>query len=109
MMQSLSAEFSRLFGADQSADGWAHPLPRREALEGELGKSPLRTVCWRLFFGMLPRSNPAGTWLEATKQTRREYAVLMATHKTDPTKDDEDDDPLMNNPLSLDQGSAWSK
>lgn len=87
-------------------DGYLKVL-KQFALSGELQRSNIRAICWKLFLGCLPEDQ--NQWLEACKQSREAYRLLKDKYIKDPHSDETSLDVTVNNPLSLDEESPWNQ
>uniref|UniRef100_A0A8C5E2Y5 TBC1 domain family member 5 n=1 Tax=Gouania willdenowi TaxID=441366 RepID=A0A8C5E2Y5_GOUWI len=80
---------------------------RQEGINGRLRNSRFRSVCWKLYLGALPEDK--GQWINTTKEFRAQYEKIKETHITNPRKAAGQQDLMVNNPLSQDEGSLWNK
>ena len=99
-------DFERVFS--ESARGAKHLAVCADGLAGKLKSAKCRSIAWKMFFGLLPAGSTPEEWVGRIKELRGEYEVLLKKHKTDPNSMD-DVDPLLNNPLSMDVESPWTK
>ena len=76
------------------------------ATEGSLGASGLRSVAWKWFLGVLPRS--PDRWSDSIIAQRAAYSELKRKWLPDPDAA-EDMDPTLNNPLCPVDDSPWAK
>ncbi|CAL9694237.1 unnamed protein product [Knipowitschia caucasica] len=80
---------------------------RRAGLSGHLRSSRFRSVCWKLYLEALPEDK--SQWINKTKELRAQYEKIKDTHITNPRKAAGQQDLVVNNPLSQDEGSLWNK
>jgi hypothetical protein len=93
--------------------------PPTAASISALRHSPIRSVAWQVFLGAIPKPLSEGPPLAlapaacAAAHARREaYATLVATHLADPhaaRRGVESLDPMLHNPLSTHESSAWPR
>eukprot|EP00117_Sycon_ciliatum_P025630 scpid57109/ scgid1213/ TBC1 domain family member 5 len=79
-------------------------------LKGLLRGCPFRSVCWKLFLGILHEDR--SMWCSEMKRHRKEYADIHARFLADPRRHgsgSDTPDVTVNNPLSLDTESPWNK
>ncbi|XP_062265831.1 TBC1 domain family member 5 isoform X2 [Platichthys flesus] len=80
---------------------------RQAGINGRLRSSRFRSVCWKLYLEALPEDK--GQWINKTKELRAQYEKIKDTHITNPRKAAGQQDLMVNNPLSQDEGSLWNK
>lgn len=80
---------------------------RQAGINGRLRSSRFRSVCWKLYLEALPEDK--GQWINKTKELRGQYEKIKETHITNPRKAAGQQDLVVNNPLSQDEGSLWNK
>ncbi|XP_034455242.1 TBC1 domain family member 5 isoform X9 [Hippoglossus hippoglossus] len=80
---------------------------RQAGINGRLRSSRFRSVCWKLYLEALPEDK--GQWINKTKELRAQYEKIKDTHITNPRKAAGQQDLVVNNPLSQDEGSLWNK
>uniref|UniRef100_A0A4W6EGD9 TBC1 domain family member 5 n=1 Tax=Lates calcarifer TaxID=8187 RepID=A0A4W6EGD9_LATCA len=80
---------------------------RQAGINGRLRSSRFRSVCWKLYLEVLPEDK--GQWINKTKELRAQYEKIKETHITNPRKAAGQQDLVVNNPLSQDEGSLWNK
>ncbi|XP_032437177.1 TBC1 domain family member 5 isoform X1 [Xiphophorus hellerii] len=80
---------------------------RQAGLNGRLRSSRFRSVCWKLYLEVLPEDK--GQWIKRTKEHRAQYEKIKEMHITNPRKAAGQQDLVVNNPLSQDEGSLWNK
>uniref|UniRef100_A0AAQ5XH63 Rab-GAP TBC domain-containing protein n=1 Tax=Amphiprion ocellaris TaxID=80972 RepID=A0AAQ5XH63_AMPOC len=80
---------------------------RQAGINGRLRSSRFRSVCWKLYLEALPEDR--GQWINKTKELRAQYEKIKETHITNPRKAAGQQDLVVNNPLSQDEGSLWNK
>ncbi|XP_008294965.1 TBC1 domain family member 5 isoform X1 [Stegastes partitus] len=80
---------------------------RQAGINGRLRSSRFRSVCWKLYLEALPEDK--GQWINKTKELRAQYEKIKETHITNPRKAAGQQDLVVNNPLSQDEGSLWNK
>ncbi|XP_054462636.1 TBC1 domain family member 5 isoform X2 [Anoplopoma fimbria] len=80
---------------------------RQAGINGRLRSSRFRSVCWKLYLEALPEDK--GQWINKTKEHRAHYEKIKDTHITNPRKAAGQQDLVVNNPLSQDEGSLWNK
>uniref|UniRef100_A0A671Y068 TBC1 domain family member 5 n=1 Tax=Sparus aurata TaxID=8175 RepID=A0A671Y068_SPAAU len=80
---------------------------RQAGINGRLRSSRFRSVCWKLYLEALPEDK--GQWINKTKELRGQYEKIKETHITNPRKAKGQQDLVVNNPLSQDEGSLWNK
>jgi hypothetical protein len=80
-----------------------------KGLGGSLKHSHIRSLCWRLFLGVIPES--IDEWSSVIEKHRQHYEDLVQRHIVDPrnTKVEEEDDLIENNPLSQSESNPWSQ
>lgn len=76
-------------------------------INGKLRSSRFRSVCWKLCQGVIPTER--NQWIKRTNELRAEYTKIKETHITNPRKAAGQQDLIVNNPLSQDEGSLWNK
>ena len=95
------AAFREHFAADDPVGGL-----RDLCLTGKFKCPPLRHICWSIFLDLLP---PKPTeWTGLIRSRREKYDLMKEAHE----KDERDSDRLstdINNPLSQDEKSPWTK
>ncbi|XP_075900007.1 TBC1 domain family member 5 [Nelusetta ayraudi] len=80
---------------------------RQAGINGQLRSSRFRSICWKLYLEALPEDK--GQWINKTKELRGLYEKIKETHITNPRKAKGQQDLVVNNPLSQDEGSLWNK
>nr|XP_046272709.1 TBC1 domain family member 5 isoform X2 [Scatophagus argus] len=80
---------------------------RQAGINGRLRSSRFRSVCWKLYLEVLPEDK--SQWINKTKELRSQYEKIKETHITNPRKAKGQQDLVVNNPLSQDEGSLWNK
>uniref|UniRef100_A0A669F8A6 TBC1 domain family member 5 n=1 Tax=Oreochromis niloticus TaxID=8128 RepID=A0A669F8A6_ORENI len=80
---------------------------RQAGINGRLRSSRFRSVCWKLYLEVLPEDK--GQWINKTKELRDQYEKIKEMHITNPRKAAGQQDLVINNPLSQDEGSLWNK
>ncbi|XP_067467366.1 TBC1 domain family member 5 isoform X2 [Thunnus thynnus] len=80
---------------------------RQAGINGRLRSSRFRSVCWKLYLEALPEDK--SQWINKTKELRAQYEKIKETHITNPRKAAGQQDLVVNNPLSQDEGSLWNK
>uniref|UniRef100_A0A3Q2CQA5 TBC1 domain family member 5 n=1 Tax=Cyprinodon variegatus TaxID=28743 RepID=A0A3Q2CQA5_CYPVA len=80
---------------------------RQAGVNGRLRSSRFRSVCWKLYLEVLPEDK--GQWIKKTKEHRAQYERIKEMHITNPRKAAGQQDLVVNNPLSQDEGSLWNK
>lgn len=80
---------------------------RQAGINGRLRSSRFRSVCWKLYLEALPEDKDQ--WINKTKELRNQYEKIKETHITNPRKAKGQQDLVVNNPLSQDEGSLWNK
>lgn len=80
---------------------------RQAGINGRLRSSRFRSVCWKLYLEVLPEDK--GQWINKTKELRAQYEKIKEMHITNPRKAAGQQDLVINNPLSQDEGSLWNK
>lgn len=79
---------------------------RLKGINGQLRSSRFRSVCWKLFLEVLPQDR--SQWIKTTSDLRTSYTKIKEIHITNPRKAGQQD-LIINNPLSQDEGSLWNK
>ncbi|XP_075561100.1 TBC1 domain family member 5 isoform X3 [Pelecanus crispus] len=79
---------------------------RLKGINGQLRSSRFRSVCWKLFLEVLPQDR--SQWIKTTSDLRTSYNKIKEIHITNPRKAGQQD-LIINNPLSQDEGSLWNK
>ncbi|XP_032091730.1 TBC1 domain family member 5 [Thamnophis elegans] len=79
---------------------------RLKGINGQLRSSRFRSVCWKLFLNVLPSDR--NHWITKTIKSRALYNNVKEIHITNPRKAGQQD-LMINNPLSQDEGSLWNK
>ncbi|NXO34559.1 TBCD5 protein, partial [Locustella ochotensis] len=79
---------------------------RLKGINGQLRSSRFRSVCWKLFLDVLPQDR--SQWIRTTSDLRTSYNKIKEIHITNPRKAGQQD-LIINNPLSQDEGSLWNK
>ncbi|XP_042330609.1 TBC1 domain family member 5 isoform X2 [Sceloporus undulatus] len=79
---------------------------RLKGINGQLRSSRFRSVCWKLFLNVLPPDR--NQWINKTTKLRTFYNKIKEIHITNPRKAGQQD-LMINNPLSQDEGSLWNK
>jgi len=82
---------------------------RWKNLEGEMGNSSLRSLCWKVFLGCLPREMDHHEWVNVILVHRREYSSLLKQYLVDPHDKNFSMDPVIDNPLSQNEKNPWLK
>uniref|UniRef100_A0A8C8JI08 TBC1 domain family member 5 n=1 Tax=Oncorhynchus tshawytscha TaxID=74940 RepID=A0A8C8JI08_ONCTS len=80
---------------------------RQAGINGRLRSSRFRSVCWKLYLEVLPEDK--SQWINKTKELRSQYEKIKERHITNPRKAAGQQDLVVNNPLSQDEGSLWNK
>ncbi|XP_060721920.1 TBC1 domain family member 5 isoform X2 [Tachysurus vachellii] len=80
---------------------------RQSGITGRLRSSRFRSICWKLYLDILPEDK--SQWIKKTKEHRDEYERIKEKHITNPRKAAGQQDLVVNNPLSQDEGSLWNK
>lgn len=80
---------------------------RQKGINGQLRSSRFRSICWKLFLCVLPQDK--SQWISRIKELRAWYSSVKETHITNPRKVVGQQDLMINNPLSQDEGSLWNK
>ncbi|KAM8883851.1 TBC1 domain family member 5 isoform 1-T1 [Synchiropus picturatus] len=80
---------------------------RQAGISGRLRSSRFRSVCWKLYLDALPEDK--SQWINKTREQRAHYEKIKETHITNPRKAAGQQDLVVNNPLSQDEGSLWNK
>uniref|UniRef100_A0A6B2L1V4 Rab-GAP TBC domain-containing protein n=1 Tax=Arcella intermedia TaxID=1963864 RepID=A0A6B2L1V4_9EUKA len=80
---------------------------KKQALSCDLGHGQLRIVSWKMFLGLLSTPPRAEEWIKEVNSQRKKYKELKSKYSQSSLDDEED--PNINNPLSLDTSSPWSK
>ncbi|XP_013866695.1 TBC1 domain family member 5 isoform X2 [Austrofundulus limnaeus] len=80
---------------------------RQAGISGRLRSSRFRSMCWKLYLEVLPEDKRQ--WISRTKELRAQYEKIKETHITNPRKAAGQQDLVVNNPLSQDEGSLWNK
>ncbi|XP_062900134.1 TBC1 domain family member 5 isoform X2 [Mobula hypostoma] len=80
---------------------------RLKGINGQLRSSRFRSICWKLFLEALPEDKKQ--WLNKTAELRSHYEQIKEIHITNPRKAAGQQDLIVNNPLSQDEGSLWNK
>ncbi|XP_047461270.1 TBC1 domain family member 5 isoform X2 [Mugil cephalus] len=80
---------------------------RQAGINGRLRSSRFRSVCWKLYLEALPEDK--SQWINKTQELRAQYEKIKETHITNPRKAAGQQDLVVNNPLSQDEGSLWNK
>lgn len=80
---------------------------RQAGINGRLRSSRFRSVCWKLYLEILPEDK--SQWINKTRELRAQYEQIKETHITNPRKAAGQQDLVVNNPLSQDEGSLWNK
>ncbi|XP_067862188.1 TBC1 domain family member 5 isoform X4 [Heptranchias perlo] len=99
---SYSKEWEDLFGHSNY-----YARIRLKGINGQLRSSRFRSVCWKLFLDVLPEDKKQ--WLNKIAELRSHYEQIKETHITNPRKAAGQQDLVVNNPLSQDEGSLWNK
>uniref|UniRef100_A0ACB8FUZ2 TBC1 domain, member 5 n=1 Tax=Sphaerodactylus townsendi TaxID=933632 RepID=A0ACB8FUZ2_9SAUR len=79
---------------------------RLKGINGQLRSSRFRSVCWKLFLNVLPPDR--SQWISQTTKLRTLYNKIKEIHITNPRKAGQQD-LMINNPLSQDEGSLWNR
>lgn len=80
---------------------------RQSGVSGRLRSSRFRSVCWKLYLEVLPEDK--SQWINKSRELRAQYEKIKETHITNPRKAAGQQDLVVNNPLSQDEGSLWNK
>ncbi|XP_023410702.1 TBC1 domain family member 5 isoform X2 [Loxodonta africana] len=80
---------------------------RLKGINGQLRSSRFRSICWKLFLCVLPQDK--SQWISRIKELRAWYSNVKEIHITNPRKVVGQQDLMINNPLSQDEGSLWNK
>ncbi|XP_017337720.1 TBC1 domain family member 5 isoform X1 [Ictalurus punctatus] len=80
---------------------------RESGITGQLRSSRFRSICWKLYLEVLPEDK--SQWIKKTKEHRDHYEQIKERHITNPRKAAGQQDLVVNNPLSQDEGSLWNK
>ncbi|XP_029410366.1 TBC1 domain family member 5 isoform X1 [Nannospalax galili] len=80
---------------------------RQKGINGQLRSSRFRSICWKLFLCVLPQDK--SQWISKIKELRTWYENIKEIHITNPRKVVGQQDLMINNPLSQDEGSLWNK
>ncbi|XP_062969788.1 TBC1 domain family member 5 isoform X2 [Cynocephalus volans] len=80
---------------------------RQKGINGQLRSSRFRSICWKLFLCVLPQDK--SQWISRIKESRAWYSNIKEIHITNPRKVVGQQDLMINNPLSQDEGSLWNK
>ncbi|XP_015423581.1 PREDICTED: TBC1 domain family member 5 isoform X2 [Myotis davidii] len=80
---------------------------RQKGINGQLRSSRFRSICWKLFLCVLPQDK--NQWISKIKELRAWYSSIKEIHITNPRKVVGQQDLMINNPLSQDEGSLWNK
>ncbi|XP_040585117.1 TBC1 domain family member 5 isoform X2 [Mesocricetus auratus] len=80
---------------------------RQKGINGQLRSSRFRSICWKLFLCVLPQDK--SQWISRIKELRAWYTSIKEIHITNPRKVVGQQDLMINNPLSQDEGSLWNK
>lgn len=99
---------STSLGTQREIDDKGTQLPMSKliskALSGVLRNSQIRSLCWRIFLGVLPESSKFNEWIQLLRRSRERYESLIEKHKFDPrafnAAMEKEEDLLENNPLS---------
>ncbi|XP_067867959.1 TBC1 domain family member 5 isoform X3 [Heterodontus francisci] len=99
---SYSKEWEDLFGHNNY-----FARIKLKGINGQLRSSRFRSVCWKLFMDVLPEDKQQ--WLNKISELRSRYEQIKEIHITNPRKAAGQQDLVVNNPLSQDEGSLWNK
>ncbi|XP_021563394.1 TBC1 domain family member 5 isoform X2 [Carlito syrichta] len=80
---------------------------RQKGINGQLRSSRFRSICWKLFLCVLPQDK--SQWISRINEFRAWYNNIKEIHITNPRKAVGQQDLMVNNPLSQDEGSLWNK
>uniref|UniRef100_A0A8C5N3J0 TBC1 domain family member 5 n=1 Tax=Leptobrachium leishanense TaxID=445787 RepID=A0A8C5N3J0_9ANUR len=80
---------------------------RLKGINGQLRSSRFRSICWKLFLNVLPQDR--SQWISKTAELRTWYKRIKEIHITNPRKAAGQQDLMINNPLSQDEGSLWNR
>ncbi|KAM5187964.1 TBC1 domain family member 5 isoform 5-T8 [Callospermophilus lateralis] len=80
---------------------------RQKGINGQLRSSRFRSICWKLFLCVIPQDK--SQWISKIKELRAWYSNIKEVHITNPRKVVGQQDLMINNPLSQDEGSLWNK
>uniref|UniRef100_A0A3P9K384 TBC1 domain family, member 5 n=1 Tax=Oryzias latipes TaxID=8090 RepID=A0A3P9K384_ORYLA len=75
---------------------------RQAGITGRLRSSRFRSVCWKLYLEVLPEDK--GQWINKTNELRAQYEKIKEMHIINPRKAAGQQDLVVNNPLSQDEG-----
>ncbi|KAB0356856.1 hypothetical protein FD754_001012 [Muntiacus muntjak] len=75
---------------------------RQKGINGQLRSSRFRSICWKLFLCVLPQDK--SQWISKVKELRAWYSSVKEIHITNPRKVVGQQDLMINNPLSQDEG-----
>ncbi|KAM9434381.1 TBC1 domain family member 5 isoform 2-T3 [Clarias gariepinus] len=100
--QSYRREWDNLF---QNSNYLARV--RQAGINGQLRSSRFRSICWKLYLDLLPEDK--SQWSKKSKEHRDQYESIKERHITNPRKAAGQQDLVVNNPLSQDEGSLWNK
>uniref|UniRef100_A0A3B3HH70 TBC1 domain family, member 5 n=1 Tax=Oryzias latipes TaxID=8090 RepID=A0A3B3HH70_ORYLA len=75
---------------------------RQAGISGRLRSSRFRSVCWKLYLEVLPEDK--GQWINKTNELRAQYEKIKEMHIINPRKAAGQQDLVVNNPLSQDEG-----
>jgi len=79
---------------------------KKQAIGCELQNSSLRIISWKMFLGLLSTPPRIDEWLKEIGAQREHFTLLKEKYAN--MSMDEEIDPNINNPLSLDSNSPWS-
>ncbi|XP_072364855.1 TBC1 domain family member 5 [Scyliorhinus torazame] len=99
---SYSKEWEDLFGHSNYFS-----RIKLKGINGQLRSSRFRSVCWKLFLDVLPEDKKQ--WLNKIAELRSHYEQIKEIHITNPRKAAGQQDLVVNNPLSQDEGSLWNR
>lgn len=74
--------------------------------DGTVATSPLRSVCWKLNFGILS-TDSRKSWTAESQAHREKYSALKQALMLDPSNLPAQADWERNNPLSQDEANPW--
>ncbi|XP_012587604.1 PREDICTED: TBC1 domain family member 5 isoform X2 [Condylura cristata] len=80
---------------------------KQKGINGQLRSSRFRSICWKLFLCVLPQDKTQ--WISRIKELRAWYSNIKEINITNPRKVVGQQDLMINNPLSQDEGSLWNK
>lgn len=82
---------------------------KAKGITGQVASSPFRSVCWKLFLGVLPDTSTV-RWPVALGEAREAYTALRKRYVYDLQKSmTSEADLALNNPLSQAEESPWKR